>query len=408
MTISKHPIYTLAPLLLVLIIDVMGFGLVLPILGPLFTVPHDSILPATASVFVRNLMYGVTMGLFALCAFLGSPFLGDCSDQFGRRKVLVVCLLGTALGYGLAALAIIWKSITLLLISRAVNGFMAGSQPLAQAAIIDMSTAENKTTNLSLISLASCVGFVIGPLMGGYFSTPTATFQLDYSTPFIIAGLLSLANLVGLLFSFRETFHPTEKKPLQVIKGLLTFIDAFTHKKIRLLSFVLLLSQLGWMFYFQYVVLFFAQHYHYSTAMIGNFMAFLGVVFGITMLFIIRLLLKWLAVEEIVKIGLQIATLSLIAITLLDFPWAQWLFVVPLTIGIGISYTSLLTLFSNAVDKNAQGWVMGVASAVFGIAFLLGSLLSGMLGFLNSTIPFALAVFLLLASVFLLRFYKSV
>src|SRR5580658_5552191 len=89
----------LAPLFLVLVIDTMGAGIIFPILSPLFMTPSESILPLATSENMRQFWYGATLTSWALLMFIGAPFLGDLSDRIGRKKVLVLCLVGDALGF---------------------------------------------------------------------------------------------------------------------------------------------------------------------------------------------------------------------------------------------------------------------------------------------------------------------
>src|SRR3989338_9044223 len=139
------------PLLLVLFIDGMGLGLVFPILNSMIMDPHSTVVSAHLSPNMRNLIFGSTIGVFMLCWFFGAAFLGDLSDQIGRKKSLMICLLGSSVGYILSILAVIFGSYALLIIGRIIAGFTAGSQPIAQAAIVDISKPGHKARNLGLI-----------------------------------------------------------------------------------------------------------------------------------------------------------------------------------------------------------------------------------------------------------------
>lgn len=199
------PIYVLLPLLLVLIIDSMSMGIIFPVLSALFSQNHNSLISASVNDFWRNCLYSVVMGSASLTMFLGSPLLGDLSDRLGRKKVLLLSLLGNSICFLISALGIYWHSITVLVMGRALSGFTAASQPLAQAAIIDVSSSKNKALNMTLISVAGGAGFIIGPIIGGYFSNTLLSHWFSFSTPFYIACALALINAACLASTFRET-----------------------------------------------------------------------------------------------------------------------------------------------------------------------------------------------------------
>src|SRR3990167_1878152 len=159
-----------APLFLVLFIDGMGLSLIFPILNSIIVDPQSAFLSVSTSVGTRDFLYGLIVGIFMLCWFFGAAILGDLSDLIGRKKSLLICLIGAFLGYLLSAGAIVVKSIWLLILGRIVAGFTAGSQPIAQAAVVDVSTPEHKTRNIGFIILSPSLGFVLGPIIGGVLS----------------------------------------------------------------------------------------------------------------------------------------------------------------------------------------------------------------------------------------------
>jgi DHA1 family tetracycline resistance protein-like MFS transporter len=384
----------LLPLFLVIIIDMVGIGLIFPVLAPLFMNEMDGILPMGTSLFMREVWYSVTIGLFSLCMFFGAPFLGDLSDKTGRKKVLLLCLLGTAFGFFLCAIGIIYKSLGLLLLGRAVTGFAAGSQPLAQAAIADISTHENKASNLSLMVMAACFGFVIGPMLGGYFSQSALSVWFGLGTPFLIAALLALLNSIYLIRAFKETFEVQEKKKLEWMKGLTVFMDAFQHASIRKLSLVFLLIQLAWSLYLQFIALFLTQAHQFSAEKMGYFYGAIAFVFGLTLLLIMRICLRYMTVQTIAIWSQGLMMLGLLSAGLWSNEWGQWFCIIPIAMGIGMAHAALLTLFSNAVGRDAQGWVMGVSSAVVAMAWLLSGFASGILAYVSLIFPFMLAAML--------------
>jgi MFS family permease len=232
------------PLLLILFIDGMGLGLVFPLVNSLIVDPSTGFLATGTSESMRSFLYGIIIGSFMLCWFFGAAMLGDLSDSIGRKKALMICLLGSFGGYCLASVAVMLKSVSLLLAGRIVAGFTSGSQPIAQAAMIDMSTLKTKARNIGLILMSLSIGFVIGPILGGVLSDSRVISWFTFSTPFTFVAVLSLLNALLLQFFFKETFIRKDKVAIKYFHAIKVFISAFQHCHLRLLC-VLAVSMLN-------------------------------------------------------------------------------------------------------------------------------------------------------------------
>ncbi len=417
---NKTNIYVLAPLFLVLIIDAMGVGLILPLLGPLFAGRTGGIVSVTMSVGMRDLLYGITLSVFCIFMFFGAPFLGDLSDHIGRKKVLLLCLFGVAFGLAVSALGIQINSLFLLIAGRAIAGFMAGSNALAQAAIVDISTEDNKAINLSLISLANCIGFVLGPLIGGLLSDQHLWIKFGVATPFWASAGLAFLNGILLFVTFRETFKgqagqilgsagQTQRSAPTITKGVTIFISAFTakNKRIEKLAFVYLFSEMGWALYFQFLSLYLIGVFNYSAAKISHIMIFMGIVLGISFLWVIRIAVKIFTTEQIAFLSIAITAIG-IFLSIIKTELMVWLSVIPIGVGGALFYVALLTLFSDSVDKNSQGWVMGVFAAMAAVAWGVAGIFSGILGAFGLSVPFIVAgILLLLGNIILSGFPRA-
>lgn len=398
-TSSKANFYAFIPLFLVLIIDAMGVGLVFPVLSPIYMQVDGGIVATTTLETTRNLLYGVTLAGFSFAMFFGAPLLGDLSDQLGRKKVLIICLVGTAISFFISAIGIQYKSVMLLILGRFIGGFCAGSQPIAQAAITDISTPKNKALNLSLISAAFSIGFVIGPVMGGFLSDVTINEWFNYSTPFFVAAVLSLANAFGLYLTFAETYHPVKSPAIDFFKGFKLLLSVFDRKDILLLVMVYFISEVAWTLYFQYMSLYLVHAYQFTATQIGQYMSVLGIIFVLNMLVIVPLAIRWIRLETAIFFGLLLCLIGMLASIFLRSEDMQWVLLFPINIGTGLVYTTSLALFSNAVDRDSQGWIMGVVSAVVSLAWFLTGMAIGPFASIHIITPFIVASVLLLASV---------
>lgn len=389
---------TLFPLLLVLFIDGMGIAILFPILNDIIMVPGHSLLPLHTSENAREVYYGITLGSFFISWFLGTAIISDLSDKIGRKKALLLCLIGTALGYALTAIAIIHKSILLLILGRIIDGFTVGSQPIAQAAIVDISDTQNKTRNLALTLLAPSLGFVIGPLIGGTLSDSHLAAWFNPSIPMIFAALISTLNALILWFLFHETHERRAKFSLDLKRPFYIFYEAMTAEGIRKLSIILFFEVLGWSSFFSFISLYLLKMDHFTAPEIGIYMALVGVGFGIGSAMLTNLFVRYFRLRRGAALGCFI-TAAFIGFTLLTRSMYT-LFLFGLVIGaVGIiSYSIMLNVFSNQVDPESQGWVMGITNSVIACAFTVSALGEGFITQHGVELPLIASVLCLLIS----------
>ncbi len=230
---------------------------------------------------MRYFLFGLTQGISFFAMLFGAPILGDLSDQIGRKKILLISLMGYSFAYLMAVFAVLFHSVFILLFGRIIAGFTGGSISTAQAAIVDMSTNENKTTNIGFILLAISLGSILGSLISGILSNKHLLNWFQITTPLYFAAGLSLLNIVYLNFAFNETFIPTEIKPIKLLAGLNGFISAFTTSSLLNLSLTFLFMQLGWATFVQFIALYLALQFHLSALDIGIYMACIGIGFSL-------------------------------------------------------------------------------------------------------------------------------
>ena len=389
---TGHNLKVFLSLFLVIIVDTMGLGLVFPVLSPLVLEKTSILVDPSTSLSIREMLYAAVIGIFSLSLLIGAPLIGDLSDSIGRKKALLICVSGTAISFLLCGIGILQGSLILLLMGRAINGFTAGSNSIAQAAIADMSSKENKTKNLGLITLANCIGFVLGPVFGGYFAEHPVFPSAGFSMPFFIAGFLAFTNIIFLLFFVNDSKAQVRRKlHFQLSMGIRIFIDALRLKSMRRVSLVFLFLQLSWSIYFQFISIVLINSYGYGATKIGIFMTYIGLLFSFCLAFLVRILLRLTTIENIIRLSFVIVSISLVICPLIHSEINQWLIAIPITLSIGLLYTGGLSLFSNAVDKTQQGWVMGVSAAVAAVAWTLGAIFAGILGKWGVEWPFLIA-----------------
>ena len=404
MSSGKISYKNMAPCLFAIVIDALGFGLVYPVLTTIFTATESPLLAMGTSDNLRHFYLGLGFMLYPLCMFFGAAFMADLSDNYGRKRILMICMGGIALSFFAMAIAIEIQSIALLMLGRAVSGIMAGSQPIAQAAIADLSTADTKAKNMSVIALSYCIGTILGPFIGGVTSDPEVSHWFSFATPFYIATLLSVIAFVWLQFGFAETYQITQRKSIELLRPIKVFIEAFEHREVRTLSIVFLLMQMGFSLYFQYIIVQMEQEYAYSNALLGGVQGMIGIGFAVGLLIGIPLAIKfWQILAIAIVTGLLTGLGQIIAaiVTVASLQWVLAFLIASVNIMV---FTGMLTLFSDSVDKQSQGWAMGIANAVLACAWAITGLMSNLLDlFTTRGLIFFGGVCLIVASLWLYK-----
>jgi len=396
----------LVPLYLLILIDHMGFGIFYPILVPIF-MDNNGILGLEATGSLRSFWYSVTLSVFPMAVFFGATLLGDLSDRIGRKKVLALCLGAAALAYALSGLAIDLRSLSLLLFSRIVAGIAAGSMPIAQAAVLDMSSEQEKIANLGLVILAASFGFLLGPLVGGLFANPKIVSWFNYSTPLYFSSILAVANLLTLKL-LKETFVPQRQAPFKFSQSLALMITPFCIKNLRFLAVIYLFMQLGWSFYFQFISIFLLKKHHFTAQDISLFMSLMGTGFAIGSCFVLRMVSHYFQEKTIALGSLTLLTLCVLATVIDIHPTIAWISTFFLGITMAIAYSIIIKLFSNLVSEERQGWIMGACEAISAIAWTITPLAASYLENVALSIPLSLATLLLLISAFMIKYWKAV
>lgn len=404
--IQKSFFLTALPLLLVLFIDGMGLGLAFPLLNTLLANTNTHIFSSNLINQSPYILFGLVIGIFMLCWFFGAAILGNLSDQVGRKKSLLICLFGAFLGYLLSALAVTLHSLSLLIIGRMIAGFTAGSQPIAQAAIIDISEQEHKARNIGLIMLFISLGFIIGPLIGGLLSNQNLLTWFNLATPFYFAAFISLLNLFLLHYFFKETFSQTKELDIKPHHAIEIFISAFRNEKVKKLSFIFFIFMLGWSSCYSFISLLLAAHWNFNTNKISIFMALLGVGFGIGN-FLLDYLTKNFSLNNTTIVSLLMASISILPMVICDNPSWAWSCAILLGTSIAVAYAVIVTIFSNQVDANSQGWVMGITGSIAALVFAADAFIGGFLASWHSATPLILGIVCLMTSALLMHFFYS-
>jgi len=354
---------------LTVFIDLVGFGIVIPVL------------PLYAKHFGANeSINGLLVGVYSAAQFFFAPILGRISDRVGRRPVLLVSLVGTALGFLLMGMAPMLSGVLVwLFIARIVDGISGGNISTAQAYIADITTPEERSKTMGLIGAAFGLGFIFGPAIGGVMSS------FSPAAPFYFAAGLAAVNAVLVFIRLPESLSPelrTEHHKAPPIR------EVFKHGwHLPSLMVCYFLAITGFSIMTTNFALFTNHRFGYDQAHNGYIFAFIGLVGAIVQGGLLRHLLKRQSEKS-----LAITGIVLLAAGLAMLPFCGTLGYLLLTtccIGIGNSFVTptLNGLASRGAERSWQGRVIGLMQSAGSLGRWVGPVIAGRLLFVDAQNP---------------------
>lgn len=378
--------FSLLSILLVIFLDFFNLGLIYPIFSSLIF-EGSNLLPADASELYKNALFGTLIAAFPFGQFFGAPIIGQLSDQYGRRRLLLASLTGTVLTLILGALGLLWASITVLLSARFIGGLMAGNLTLAYATLADFSSQKDKVRNFALIPFTGSAGFALGPFLSGILTNPQISPWPNPILPFLVAALFSLINLLLVMGRFPETFVPLKgKKHLHFYSGITNLSKVFQASPYRPYLWILFLMISSNYLFVQFVGPFATEKFHMTITGLSYLYTNIGLGAAIGNLFLTRYLANYFSAEKALAKGL-VALFVLLIVLLFSINLSMvhiMTFLIMLACAIG--YTNSMALVSNQGDKKKQGEMMGIAVSLQSCAEFLPAFLVGFAASLSENI----------------------
>jgi DHA1 family tetracycline resistance protein-like MFS transporter len=390
-----------------LVLDMIGIGMVIPIIPTIFTDPTSpSFLLTGIDSKYWYFLAGLTTALFGIVQFFTAPLLGELSDMYGRKKLLFVGVSVLAVSQCIFGLGIITKSLTLILFSRVVGGLAAANFSIAQASIADVSTPEHRARNFGMIGAAFGIGFVVGPALSGYL----AHLFSSASAPFWVAGALGVINMLSVYLFLPETHkeNRAEIKRLTAWKAIHNIKSALADKEISPIYRANFFYYTGFTFFTSFSGLYLVQKYGLKESQLGTYFAVIGICIVITQAVILRIISKKKSPTQILRTSMIIVGITSALTPFMPTLWLQYVLVPFIAVPQGLSMANLGALLSSSVSKEKQGVALGINGSLSafsqGFVPLLGGVISGVFGLI---FPFLLGGISIIYAWYVIRMFTN-
>lgn len=378
-------------LFITLLLDVLGIGMIIPIIPVLFTDPSSPafILHGYSSQ-AQYIIAGLITASYGLMTFISAPILGELSDLYGRKKLLSLGIAILAISQFCFGLGITVLSLPIIFISRIMAGMAGGNFSIAQASIADISEPKDRAKNFGLIGAAFGLGFILGPMMGGLI----ASYTHNASAPFFLAGVLGIINLISVTIFLPETRKISEVKKhnITIFKAVHNIRQALTDKEASTVYVSNFLYMVGFASFTSFTGIFLVHKFGIGEAGLGTFFAINGIWIVITQGFILRIITKSYNEKQILRFSLIAVAFAISIMPLMPSILFIYVLIPFIAIPQGLSNANINSLVSKSVSADKQGAALGINSSLSALAQgLIPIFAGGITAFVGVSAPYVIA-----------------
>lgn len=354
---EKRPA-ALSFIFITLLIDVIGMAIIIPVFPKLIEKLIDG------NISDASKISGLLLVGYAVMQFLCAPLVGNLSDKYGRRPVLLFSLLGFGIDYLFLAFA---PTIGWLFLGRIIAGITGASFTTASAYIADVSSPEKRAQNFGMIGVAFGLGFILGPVIGGILG------KMDTHYPFYAAAALALLNAAYGFFILPESLPKEHRRELdwKRCNPLGSLLQLKKYPSVINLSVCLFIVyfaghavQSVWTFYTM-------QKFNWNEDVVGYSLGFIGLMIAIVQGGLIRVAIPKLGQERSIWIGLMLYAVGMVLFGLANKGWMMFAYMVPYALG-GIAGPALQGIMTNQVPPNEQGELQGGLTSLMSLSSIFG------------------------------------
>jgi DHA1 family tetracycline resistance protein-like MFS transporter len=352
----------LASIFLIVFIDMLGFGLILPLL------------PYYAEEFgASDTVVGLLVASYAAAQLIGAPILGRFSDRFGRRPILLMSLVGTLLGFLLLGFA---NTLWILFAARILDGLTGGNISVAQAYIADVTDAKSRAKGLGMIGAAFGLGFIIGPASGGLLS------QWGYAVPAFAAAGLVTVNLLMVSLWLPESLPP-EKRETAIDKRPVVTLSALKEALKRPFTRPLLITRfffgLAFAIFQTIFALYALRRFNLNAQQTGFILTYVGVLAAIVQGGLVGRLNQRYRDDVLITVSVAIMALSLLGWALAPSVTVLLIILAPTSFAGGILNTVLSSALTKTVEAQEIGGILGLSASIESATRVIAPTLGGIL-----------------------------
>ncbi|MBU2934578.1 MULTISPECIES: TCR/Tet family MFS transporter [Pacificibacter] len=386
-----------------ILIDGIGAGLIFPVLP-------DLILEVTGKPLSEAAIWGGVLATgYAVMQFVCGPIVGNLSDRYGRKPILIAALFVLAIDYAIMAVA---GSIWLLLLGRIIAGLMAATYSTASAFMADISKPEDREKNFGIIGAAVGIGFALGPVIGGFLA------EVDTRAPFWVAGAMALANGIFGLLVMPESLPLDKRRPFSMKRAnpLNSFKSVSELGGVRTLLVVFFLYQVALFVYPAIWAFYGREQFAFSARDIGLTLFVFGVSMGLSQALLVGPIVKRFGAYKTAVFGMTLELVIFVTFAVLTQIWLVWMLVALSGLG-SIVMPALQGIMSRAANDDQQGELQGVLGSIAALATIVSPLVMTMVfaqfsrpdtNFYLPGAPFAVSAILIVAcTVLMLNWRKT-
>ncbi|STX51935.1 transporter of the major facilitator superfamily (MFS) [Legionella busanensis] len=393
-------------MMLTFFLDFIGLFMVYPIFAPLFLDSNSPMLDAHTSHFRRTLIVGTLTMIYGVGQFFGGPLLGELSDQFGRKRILILGLSILVIANLLGAFALAANILWLLFVGRFLTGVASGNGSVIFAAVSNMSVNDTERgINLGYLAGAASLGCVLAPMVGSHLSSPAFISWFSWYTPFLFMAIIFLLNLLLIAMVYKDT-GTYQRRPLSLTTGFHNIVECFKMPQVNIMLLIYFLFVLSTESTFTGLPIFAVEKFQVSSTWLGYLFGFGSLVAAFSSIYLNKQLSKKFNSYIIVLLASGILCLGY-ALYLVT-PSANWLYLAYGLVGLTCAtiWSQQNAIIANMVDAKVQGKVLGVTQSLLSLALIIGP---ASIGFIASVhynfIPILCLIAGLLSWIIFIKFY---